>query len=161
MGAVPSRAQRPFWVHQFAEYLMGLVLVSVVFQDSEPLVPAFAGLLVILNASLARGPLGAFNAVSRSTHRVLDLVVMFGLLGAALQPWIPETATGRLLLVVVLIPYSFSWFYTNWAERSQMKRKRVARGSDTSATVGRTAGRLAGRGWSKVRNLDNPDNQRG
>ena len=30
---------RPFWIHQFAEYLIGIALVSQGLQDTEPLVP--------------------------------------------------------------------------------------------------------------------------
>ena len=46
---------RPFWLHQAAEYLIGLVLVAVGLQSLEPLWPTLAGGLVILNAAVSTG----------------------------------------------------------------------------------------------------------
>ena len=54
-----ERAMRPFWIHQLAEYLIGVALVAQGLQEKDPLVPAVAGVLVIVNASVVRGPLGA------------------------------------------------------------------------------------------------------
>ena len=32
-------AQRPFWMHQVVEYLIGIVLIGAAFQAPEPVVP--------------------------------------------------------------------------------------------------------------------------
>jgi hypothetical protein len=32
-------AQRPFWMHQVVEYLIGIVLIGAAFQLPEPVVP--------------------------------------------------------------------------------------------------------------------------
>ena len=47
---------RPFWVHQLAEYLIGISLVAQGMQDIEPLVPSLAGALVMVNAARVVGP---------------------------------------------------------------------------------------------------------
>ena len=139
-----ERAMRPFWIHQFVEYLIGIALVFQGFQDPEPLVPALAGLLVIGNAAIARGPLGAFRFVGRRTHRVLDLVVMASIAVGALQPWIAVEVTGRAVMLIVLVPLGFLWFYTDWAERSERSARRADRAGATSEELGRSAGRVAG-----------------
>ena len=84
MGAWPrdDRVLRPFWLHQAAEYLIGLVLVAQGLQSLDPVVPTLAGGLVILNAAVVDGPLGAFRLFSRRAHRIVDLVVI-GVLVAA------------------------------------------------------------------------------
>jgi hypothetical protein len=142
-----DRAMRPFWVHQLAEYLIGISLVAQGFQDPEPLVPLVGGVLVMLNASIVRGPLGAFKFVGRRLHRWLDLVVMVAILVGALQPWVAVEITGRAIMLVILVPLGFLWFYTDWAERKQRKERRVQRAGQTGDQVGRSAGRLAGNAY--------------
>ena len=88
---------RPFWLHQAAEYLIGLVLVAMGLQSLDPAVPTLAGGLVILNAALVDGPLGAFRMFSRRAHRIVDLVVIGILLVArrSCRGWTSTTPTGR------------------------------------------------------------------
>ena len=138
-----DRAMRPFWIHQLAEYLIGIALVAQGFQDPEPLVPAVAGVLVMTNAAVVRGPLGAFRLVGRRVHRWLDVVVMAAVLFGALQPWLPVEITGRAVMLIILVPLGFLWFYTDWAERRQRKERRVDNAGQTGEQVGRSAGRLA------------------
>lgn len=142
-----ERAMRPFWVHQLAEYLIGLALVAQGMQDPEPLVPAVAGAVVMLNAAIVRGPLGAFRLVGRRVHRWIDLVVMVGILVAALQPWLAVEASGRLVMLVMLVPLGFLWFYTDWAERADRRQRRADRAGPTSEQLGRSAGRVVGNAW--------------
>lgn len=137
-----DRAMRPFWIHQLAEYLIGVALVAQGLQDPDPLVPSVAGVVVIVNVSIARGPLGAFRWVGRRLHRWLDLVVMAAILFAALQPWVEVSSAGRLIMVVMLVPLGFLWFYTDWAERPQRRERRSDR-AVTGDAVGRSAGRFA------------------
>ena len=138
-----DRAMRPFWIHQLAEYLIGIALVAQGFQDPEPLVPAVAGVLVMTNAAVVRGPLGAFRLVGRRVDRWLDVVVMAAVLFGALQPWLPVEITGRAVMLIILVPLGFLWFYTDWAERRQRKERRVDNAGQTGEQVGRSAGRLA------------------
>lgn len=134
---------RPFWIHQLSEYLIGIALVAQALQEKDPLVPAIAGIAVLGNVAVARGPLGAFKWVGRGLHRWLDLVVMVGILVAAAQPWFDVPAGGRLIMLVMLVPLGFLWFYTDWAERRSRKERRVDRASVKSEDVGRSAGRMA------------------
>ncbi len=138
---------RPFWIHQLAEYLIGVALIAQGFQDPEPLVPAVVGIVIVINASIVRGPLGAFRLVGRAAHRWLDLVMMALIVVAAFQPWIAVEVTGRVILLVMLLPIGFLWFYTDWAERKQRSERRKARGAQSREDVGRTAGRLAGNAY--------------
>lgn len=139
-----DRAMRPFWIHQFAEYLIGIALIAQGLQERHPLVPVLAGTAVLANAAIARGPLGAFKWVARGLHRWLDLVVMVGILVVAAQPWFEVPAGGRLIMLVMLVPLGFLWFYTDWAERRSRTERRLERASVRSEDVGRSAGRLAG-----------------
>ncbi len=142
-----ERAMRPFWVHQLAEYLIGIALVAQGMQDPEPLVPAVAGAIVMVNASVVRGPLGAFRLVGRAVHRWLDLLVMVAIAVGAVQPWLAVEVTGRLVMLVILVPLGFLWFYTDWAERRQRKARRAARAGTGGEDIGRSAGRLAGNAY--------------
>ncbi len=142
---------RPFWIHQFAEYLIGIALVSQGLQDSAPLLPTVAGVVVVVNAAVVSGPLGAFKTIGRATHRWLDLAVMIGLALAAVQPWINVSSTGRLFLLGFLLPLGFLWFYTDWAERTSRKQRRAAAAGPTGEQVGKTAGRVAGNAYASAK----------
>lgn len=146
-----DRAMRPFWIHQLAEYLIGLALVGQALQERDPLVPALAGVAVIANVSIVRGPLGAFKWVGRGLHRWLDLGVMAGILTAAGQPWLTVPASGRVIMLVMLVPLGFLWFYTDWAERRSRKERRIERTSASSEDVGRSAGRIAGNAFKAIK----------
>jgi hypothetical protein len=135
---------RPFWIHQLAEYLIGVALIAQGFQDPEPLVPAVVGILVVLNAAIVHGPMGAFRLVDRRAHRWLDLVMIVVIIAAALQPWIDVEVTGRATLLLVVLPLGFLWFYTDWAERPQRSQRRKQRAGQSSEQMGRSAGRMAG-----------------
>ncbi len=137
-----DRAMRPFWIHQLAEYLIGVALIASGFQDPEPLVPVLAGILVMANTAIVRGPLGAFRLVGRGVHRWLDLVVITAIAVGAVQPWLAVEVTGRAVMLIILFPLGFLWFYTDWAERRQRSQRRAER-AQTGDRIGRSAGRMA------------------
>lgn len=139
-----ERARRPFWMHQLVEYIIGLALIAQGMQDPEPLVPTAAGVLVLVNAAAVRGPLGAFKFIGRGLHRWLDLLVGAAIVVAALQPWTNVEVTGRGLMLIMLLPLGFLWFYTDWDERPSRRERRMARATGKGDELGRTAGRLAG-----------------
>lgn len=151
MPAMTERAMRPFWIHQLTEYLIGVALIAQGLQERDPLVPALAGIAVMGNASIVRGPLGAFKWVGRGLHRWLDIAVMAAILVAAVQPWFEVPAGGRLIMLVMLVPLGFLWFYTDWAERRSRKERRVERASVKSEDVGRSAGRMAGNAFKVIK----------
>lgn len=138
-----DRAQRPFWLHQFTEYVIGFALIVFGFQDTAPVIPAVAGVVVLVNAACVRGPLGAFTFIGRRVHRVIDLVVMVVLVALAIQPWTDVSALGRVVLLAITVPMGFMWWYTDWEEREGRKQRRAATGSESSGDLGKSAGRAA------------------
>ena len=142
-----ERAIRPFWLHQLVEYIVGVAVLAQGMQDPEPVIPSLAGILIILNAAAVRGPMGAFKFIGRRVHRWLDVGVGALLALAALQPWAPIEFTGRVMLLGVLVPLGFSWFYTDWHERPGRRARRVEAAGQRSGDVGRSAGRLAGNAY--------------
>lgn len=153
-----DRAQRPFWVHQFAEYVIGLALIAFGFQDPEPLAPAAVGVLVLLNAGVVRGPLGAFKAIGRRVHRYLDVAVVGVILFLVAQPWVAVSLVGRVTMALICIPFGFLWWYTDWDERPRRRQRRIERGSQRADGIGRSAGRLVGRGWRAAKDRLDSDN---
>lgn len=146
-----ERAMRPFWVHQLAEYLIGIALVAQGMQDPEPLVPALAGALVMVNTAIVRGPLGAFKFVGRAVHRWLDAFVILAILVGALQPWMAVELSGRLVMLVMLVPLGFLWFYTDWAERAARRQRRAEQAGPKGEQLGRSAGRMAGNAYKAIK----------
>ena len=143
MGAMPrdDRVLRPFWLHQAAEYLIGLVLVAMGLQSLDPFVPTLAGGLVILNAAVVDGPLGAFRLFSRRAHRVADVVVIPILALLAVLPWVDLENANRVLLAVCAVILGVVW----WNSAFQRRPARPAGQSvDRGEAFGRSAGRAVG-----------------
>lgn len=147
-----DRARRPFWLHQAAEYVVGVSLIAQGLQAAEPLIPGAAGALIVVNAAVAKGPLSAFALVGRRLHRLLDVVVIAILVIAAATPWV-ETAM-RFVLVGFAVVLGFVARYTRYDTRGGTSSARVrgeasslaATPGDRAEEFGRQAGRLAGRG---------------
>lgn len=116
--------KRPFWIHQVAEYVLGLVLVAQGLQSPAPLVPSLAGGLVVVNAAIVRGaPLSAFRLVSRTMHRVLDVVVLAIIVVLIVQPWIEVIAADRLIMAGIAVVMGFVWLNSNFAEKRPKQPK--------------------------------------
>ena len=143
-----ERARRPFWVHQLVEYAVGIGLIGASVQMPNPTVAALLGLLVIVNAAVAKGAAGAFRLVGRRLHRVLDLVVVGTLAVFAVQPWVSIDNTSRLLIGGVAFILLFVWFYTDYSERATWSERRAAKRARSapadSTEIGRRAGRAVG-----------------
>jgi hypothetical protein len=156
-----DRVLRPFWLHQAAEYLIGLVLVAMGLQTLKPTVPVLAGAIVLLNAALVDGPLGAWRLFDRRAHRIVDLVVIGILLLGAIFPVMGNDATGRALLAVAAVVLAVVWWnsaFENRASRRQVAAARVAvPKTDRSEAIGRGAGRLAGNVAKAIRDRQKPD----
>ena len=54
-----ARSRLPFWAHQLAEYLIAAVLIASAWYSPEPAVQAVMGALIMANAALTDGPVGA------------------------------------------------------------------------------------------------------
>ncbi len=146
-----DRALRPFWIHQMAEYLIGVAIVSQGLQSTQPLVPVLAGVAVIVNAAVVRGPMSAFRWVTRRLHRWLDVAVMGLVVVAIVQPWIESDSGTRVVLAIILLPLAFLWFYTDWADKPARKDRRRAQAGGTGETAGRAAGRAAGNAYNAIK----------
>ncbi len=115
------------------EYVIGIGLISSSVQLPDPAVPALLGLMIILNAAIAKGSAGAFRLVGRRLHRTLDLVVIGILVFFAFQPWLSIDITSRMLIGAIAFILCFVWFYTDFAEqptRAERKAQRAASRAD-------------------------------
>ncbi|MGE0140810.1 MAG: hypothetical protein AB7R77_23650 [Ilumatobacteraceae bacterium] len=151
-GATAERRKRPFWMHQLAEYLLGGVLVAQGLQSPTPAMPAIAGGLILVNAAIVRGSLSAFRVVGRSTHRVLDVVVIAVVLAFAALPTFDIESTTRVVMAAIALVMAFIWWQTSYAERTRTRAPISAEGG-RSTEVGRLAGRAVGDGVNMIRRL--------
>ena len=159
MCAVPrtDRVLRPFWLHQCAEYLIGLVLVAMGLQSIEPAVPTVAGGLVILNAALVDGPLGAFRLFSRRAHRVVDVVVIVALALGAVLPFVDVDSASRVLLAGGAVVLAVVWWNSAFeTRRSRATARAAVPQADRTQAIGRGAGRVAGNIAKAVRDRSKP-----
>lgn len=150
-----ARRWRPFWIHQGAEYLVGLVLVAAGVQSPDPVFPALAGGLIVLNAAVVDGPLGAFRLVTRPQHRILDIAVFVVVAVTAALPFLEIDGMSRVTMVIVAAMLGFLWFGTNFETRPEAAQRRgqarAALASDRSEAIGRTAGRFVARAQAEAR----------
>ena len=151
-----ERVRRPFWTHQLVEYLVGIGLISAAVQMPQPAVPAVLGLVIILNAAIAKGAAGAFRLAGKRTHKLLDVVVMLLLIAGAVQPWISIDNTSRLMLGGVAFVLWFVWFHTDFTEKSPRAERTASKattdaGRPKSEDIGRGAGRMVGGGVNSLK----------
>jgi hypothetical protein len=134
--------KRPFWIHQIAEYVLGLLLVAQGLQSPAPLAPSLAGGLVVMNAAIVRGaPLSAFRLVSRTLHRVLDLVVLAVIVLLIVQPWIEVIPADRLIMTGIVVVMGFVWLNSNFTEKVPRAQRKAAKAA--AATAGTPASTTA------------------
>src|SRR6478752_7020545 len=100
VGMADERAagKRPFWLHQLAEYILGLALVVVGVQSPTPAVPCVVAAVIIINAAITKAPFAAFHLIGRRTHRVADVAVIGFEVVAAVQPVFSVEATTRMIM---------------------------------------------------------------
>jgi hypothetical protein len=162
---VPTPGKRSFWLHQAAEYLIGAVFVAQGLQSPDPVVPSVLGGLVMINTACAKGTLSAFRIFGKKVHRMLDAIVILVILAFTVQPVISIDPSTRLIMGVLALVLAFIWKQSDFTDSTREVRTREraeARAAglpvaetvtpmskpDGSAadTIGRTAGRLAGKG---------------
>ncbi len=148
-----TRAMRPFWMHQIVEYIIGAVFISTGFASPTPVVPAVIGAIVMLNAAIADGPGGAFNLVHRRVHRLLDLVVLALVVVVCVQPVIEVDSSTRLLMALLGFVMGFVWWNTDFATKSERKKRRVKTAGPSADEVGKTAGKTAAEGYLAAKRL--------
>lgn len=158
--AMPGK--RPFWMHQAAEYVLGAVFIAQGLQSLTPVVPSVMGGLVMLNTACAKGTLSAFRIFGRRMHRILDAVVVVVVVVAAVQPVVSVDNSTRLIMGMLAFVLAFVWWKSDFSESAKTLRVAavkhgrappVSRADGTRAdAIGRTAGRLAGKGVNLYRN---------
>ena len=131
---------RPFWLHQAAEYLIGLVLVAVGPAEPRSGRADARRRVVILNAALVDGPLGAFRLFSRRAHRVADLVVIGSLVVARRAAVVNLENASRIMIAVCAVILGFVWWNSSF-ERRPSRRP----GRPSPATAARRSAARAGR----------------
>lgn len=132
--------KRPFWIHQMAEYVLGLLLVAQGLQSPAPLVPSIAGGLVVMNAAIVRGaPLSAFRLVSRTLHRVLDVVVLAVIVVLIVQPWIEVIPADRLIMTGIVVVMGFIWLNSNFTEKVPRAQRKAALAAAAGPPMSATA----------------------
>jgi hypothetical protein len=147
-----DRRWRPFWLHQAAEYLVALVLIAAGMQSPDPLWPALAGGLVLVNVAFSGPPLGAFRAASRPIHRRLDLVVVGVLVVVAALPMLTIDAASRVTILIVATVLGVVWWGTNFTTSAERRRYLPASSGRVDAqSIGRTAGRLVAKAGDAMR----------
>lgn len=133
--------KRPFWLHQAAEYVIGLAAVGAGLQSPDPTLPAVMGGLVLVNAALAEGPLGAFRLVGRRWHRWTDVMVLAALTVVAV---VADTdLSTRLVQIGLIIVLAVVIMGTDYREAAEIRRRSDDEGL-RSTDIGRRAGRYAG-----------------
>jgi hypothetical protein len=103
---------RPYWLHQVAEYIIGLVMLLMITRahgDAAPLLAA-GGVLVLVNVAISGAPAGCLHMVSRPVHKWTDVGVVASLVAipvvfrdrATSTVWITMVGCALVLLVVRL-----------------------------------------------------------
>ena len=138
----------PFSIHQVAEYLIGLGLIAQAVQGSKSLLPIVFGAAVLLSAALTDGPLAGWKTVSRPAHKVVDIVLAIVALLLAVLPWSGADASGRAVLLIAAALLGMLILRTSYAPKPvRAPRNR----GDLAEDVGRSAGRMVGKGLKAYR----------
>jgi hypothetical protein len=139
-------------MHQTVEYILGGVLVAQGLQSPDPVIPALAGGLILLNAATVKGaPLSAFRLFPRQMHRVLDLVVIALIIVAAVRPVVDVDPGARVVMGGIAAVLAFVWLQTTFAEKAKKTRAPITAENGRSDEVGRLAGRAVANGVNFAR----------
>ena len=153
--ADPPAPKLPFWIHQIVEYGIGVMLIFQAVQSPRPVIPLFAGLAVVVLAATADGPAACFAVVPRPVHRILDVIVLVGLLVVAVVFGDDMGGAGQILLVLGALSLGVLTLRSDYRPKTaRVKAERPPAqevGSERAETIGRGAGRLVGRGVQEYR----------
>jgi hypothetical protein len=116
-----------FWIHQFVEYALGVVLLTEGARSGRPAVPMTAGTILLFVAATGDGPLQAIGRFPRKTHRTLDLVtaLVIGLAAALPIGW--ANTTGRVVMGVTAGLWLVLIWRTNYRPRPVRVRRAARR----------------------------------
>jgi hypothetical protein len=109
----------PFWAHQLAEMLLGLLLLVEGARTGEhtAVLVGLGGLLLLL-ALMSDGALGVWPRIGRRLHRVLDFVAAAAL---AVSPLVLSLDAVLAIVVLEVAALGMVWLAlrTNWAVRAR------------------------------------------
>ena len=94
----------------------------------------------MLNAAIVDGPLGAFRAVNRRQHRVLDVILITVLLVVSVLPMLDIDASSRVLIFGVAALLGVLWWTTSFVAKAPTP---ATRSTDVAGWAGRMTGRAA------------------
>lgn len=125
----------PFWAHQLAEMLLGLLLLVEGARTGEhtAVLVGMGGLLLLL-ALMSDGALGVWPQIGRRLHRVLDFVAAAAL---AVSPLVLSLDAVLAIVVLEVAALGMVWLAlrTNWAVRARRSaRPRPAQPPVAAAT---------------------------
>ena len=170
MAEGSGAGKRPFWLHQLAEYILGLALVAVGVQSPTPLMPCLVAAVIIVNAAVTKAPFAAFHLIGRRLHRAIDVGVIAFQIVAAIQPWVSVEGTTRMIMLAIAAVHAFIWWQSSYIEKIRRNaaapdpaavptstipsgQPAASAPSGRSADLGRTAGRIVGSGVNTVRQM--------
>ena len=143
---MPRRGARsvvvPFIAHQLLDYLVGLYLIQAGAKTHgrAATVSYAAGAVVLLAATLSGRPLGG-GPLSRPAHRVVDAVLVVGLVAAPFVFGLTDHAPDVIRFEAAAVALGAIVWFTNYARpRPRGERARAIRQQGP-----RVAGQLRGR----------------
>ena len=87
----PAGVRVPFWAHQLAEMLLGVVLLFEGARTGTHVAVVVVGVVLILFSLMTEGPLCAWPVIPRKLHRVGDVVFAVVLVASPLLLGIDES----------------------------------------------------------------------
>ena len=141
----------PFWLHQLAEYAIGLGLIAQAAQGPDNVLPVAFGAVLLVAAATSDGPAAGWKAVSRPVHRAVDIGLIVAAVVLAVLPWSGADATSRVLLALAAALLGILFVSTNYAPKPAKVVRPAREPGDRAEDVGRSAGRLAAKGMKAMR----------
>ena len=99
---------RGFWLHQIVEYIIGIGMLFLAGQSSDPAWPAIIGAVILVNAAMSDGAMSAYRVIPRQIHKFVDWLVVVGALAASVfadhdaQARVSLLGVGFILAVIAL-----------------------------------------------------------
>ncbi len=138
----------PFWIHQLAEYAIGLGLIAQAAQGPKTVLPVAFGGVVLISAAIVDGPMAGWKAVSRPAHRTVDIGLALAALVLAVLPWSRADVASRAVLAITAALLGVLIVSTSYAPKAVRPPRRPG---DRAEDLGRQAGRLVGKGVKAYR----------
>jgi predicted lipid-binding transport protein (Tim44 family) len=140
-GPTEPTPKLSFWLHQTIEYFLGVFIVTQAIQGPSAVLPVSAGVLVIVLAATADGPLAAFHLVPRRIHRWLDLAVAAVLLVGGLLLRDRMNTFGLVVVLgsaALLVLFMLRTDYSKKLTRAQRKAQAAASAPTATTTASPT-----------------------